>query len=69
MELLDVKAEVLNLMGQENKAVDIYNKILSIDENYINAYIDLSTVYQVKGIKEQKVILKELLIYCEKQRK
>ena len=54
MELLDVKAEVLNLMGQENKAVDIYNKILSIDENYINAYIDLSTVYQVKGIKEQK---------------
>ena len=54
LELLDVKAEVLNLMGQENKAVDIYNKILSIDENYINAYIDLSTVYQVKGIKEQK---------------
>lgn len=69
LELLDAKAEVLNLMGQENKAVDIYNTILGIDENYINAYIALSTIYQGMGIKEQKSFSEKIVNLLRKAEK
>lgn len=69
LELLDAKAEVLNLMGQENKAVDIYNKILTTDENYINAYIALSTIYQGKEIKEQKSFSEKIVNLLRKAEK
>ena len=56
-------------MGQENKAVNIYNKIISIDENYINAYIALSTIYQEMGVKEQKSFSEKIVNLLRKAEK
>ncbi len=54
LELLDVKAEILNLMNRTDEAISIYQKILSIDSEYINAYIALSNLYLAEEIKKEK---------------
>jgi len=54
LELLDVKAEVLNLMGRVDEATVIYKKILEADDEYINAYIALSNLYLAKEFKDEK---------------
>jgi tetratricopeptide (TPR) repeat protein len=53
-ELLDAKAEILNLLNKTDEAIRIYNKILEIDKNYANAYVALATIYQAKEIEENK---------------
>jgi len=54
LELLDVKAEILNLMNRTDEAISIYQKILNIDSEYINAYIALSNLYLAEEIKKEK---------------
>jgi len=53
-KLLDVKAEILNLMDRIEEAISIYENIIQIDNSYINAYIALSNLYLAKEIKEDK---------------
>lgn len=52
--LLDVKAEILNLMDKTDEAISIYKEILYTDHEYMNAYIALSNLYLAEEIKKEK---------------
>lgn len=54
LKLLDVKAEILNLMDKTEEAIFIYKKIIQIDNSYLNAYIALSNLYLMREFEEEK---------------
>ena len=61
LELLDSKAEVLNLMCRPDEAIEIYERILDKDKNYVNAYVALATIYQSKEIEKDRKYSKKIV--------
>ncbi|MBN1423791.1 tetratricopeptide repeat protein [Candidatus Fermentibacteria bacterium] len=53
VELLSFKAGLLDAMGREQEALDIYRQILAIDPENVDAWFNLGVIYSKLGMIEE----------------
>lgn len=48
-----------------DKAIEYFKKVISIDEKYVNAYIDLGLVYDEKGLFDEELKLLKKAVFFD----
>ncbi len=48
-------ANILNILGDEKKAIENYNKVLKLDNNYFKAYNNLGNIYRKKDLNKKAI--------------